>query len=82
MKIKIGHYDVSISAKADWQDKASKQSTLAFLNYLSSVFVESAEYNKGLGFEGICETQRKEGRDLYNICDENHLYDDIRNIRK
>lgn len=74
MNIKLGTNDVKITAKLFWKDKADKESTLAFLSYLSSVFYEASEWNKEHGYQSCSETLKENANYLYNVCKEAGLY--------
>lgn len=78
MKIIINGYEVSVSAKHVWQEKASKQSTLEFLNELSIVYSEASEYNKETGYSQIADTYKEASDNLYVFNNEHGLYDEVR----
>ena len=74
MKVNIGGYEVSLSAKHSWMDKATKQSTLEFLNYLSIIFDEASSSYANSGYDGSQKTCHKIADDLYNFNNEHGLY--------
>ena len=76
MKVKINGYEVSISAKHMWQDKATKRSTLEFLNELSIVYGEASSYNKEQGYEQIAKDYRSTSNELYEVNSKHGLYKD------
>lgn len=74
MKVNIGGYEVSISAKYSWMDKASKHSTLEFLNYLSIIFDEASASYANDGYDDLKKACYKIADDLYNFNNEHGLY--------
>ena len=74
MKVNIGGYEVSISAKHSWMEKSNKQSTLEFLNYLSIIFDEASASYANAGYDGSKRTCQKIADDLYNFNKEHGLY--------
>ena len=74
MKVNIGGYEVSISARHSWMEKANKQSTLEFLNYLSIIFDEAAASYANGGYDGNQKTCHKIADDLYDFNREHGLY--------
>lgn len=74
MKVNINGYEVSISAKHSWMDKANKHSTLEFLNYLSIVFEEAAHSYRIDGYDGSERICQKIADDLYEFNKEHGLY--------
>ena len=75
MKVIINGYEVSVSAKHVWQEKASKKSTLEFLNELSIVYSEASEYNKNKGYSQTADTYNKTSDNLYDFNNGHGLYD-------
>lgn len=74
MKVNFGIYDINISAKYYWQDKGSKEVTLACLSYLSSALHEAAQWNREHGYNSTGDRLEKEGNALYQICKDAGLY--------
>lgn len=74
MKIKMLGYDVSISAKHEWQDKKSKQATLELLNYISLLTeIASQKYKEG-GYDKAAQTIYDYSNEIYEVCKDNGLY--------
>lgn len=74
MKVKIYSWEVEIKARRLCKYKSSKLETLRFLNFLSMVFdwAEQTALEKGIvGWKNDYKTIRD---DLFNICQENGLY--------
>ena len=74
MKVNIGGYEVSITAKHSWMKKANKQSTLEFLNFLSIIFDEAAASYANAGCDASKRTSNKIADDLYEFNREHGLY--------
>ncbi len=74
VKVNIGGYEVSISAKHSWMEKANKQSTLEFLNYLSIIFDEAAVSYASGGYDSAKRSCNKIADNLYEFNREHGLY--------
>lgn len=72
MKVNMCGYEVSISAKHPWMDKATKKSTLQLLNYISIILDEASENYKKEGYSA--KTTERYADELYIICKDNGLY--------
>lgn len=74
MKVNICGYEVSLTAKHPWMEKADKTSTMQFLNYLSIILDEAAHsYNIG-GFEQNAKACELHSNQLYEFNKEHGLY--------
>lgn len=72
MKVRIGSYDVEISAE-NWVTE--EVNTLGFLNELSLVYRYAAEHLSRKGYQVFNEEYENTSNDLYLICREHGLYD-------
>lgn len=73
MKIVIADYELEITKVTDiYLDK--EENILHFLNSLSIVFSEAAEYNKEHGYNGCYEADKEIANNLYKYCNEHGLY--------
>lgn len=77
MEMRLGIYDVKVSAKQFWEVKGSKKTTLDFLSYLSSALYEASQWNREHGYEATADKLKNEGYQLYRICKEAGLYNDV-----
>lgn len=76
MKVIINGYEVSLAAKHVWQEKASKNATLEFLNELSIVYSEASQFNKDKNYTQIAKSYLDTSNDLYNFNNKRGLYKD------
>ena len=74
MKITLGSFEISISAKYKWQHRQNKETTLLFLNYLSVIFSEASENYEHEGYDHLAKTTGNIRDELYKICNDNGLY--------
>ena len=74
MKIKMLGYDVSISAKHEWQDKKSKQATLELLNYICMLTEIASDKYKDGGYDNAAQTIYNYSIEIYEVCKDNGLY--------
>lgn len=74
MKVNICGYDVSLTAKHPWMQKADKTSTMEFLNHLSIMLDEAAHSYNIDGFEHNAKACRLYSDLLYDFCREHGLY--------
>lgn len=74
MKLNICGYDVSISAKHQWMDKATKHSTMEFLNYLSIILDEATESYRQTGYVESAKTCHQYSNELYDFNKKHGLY--------
>lgn len=74
MKVNICGYEVSLTAKHPWMEKADKTSTMEFLNYLSIVLDEAAGSYKTAGYEHNAKTCELYSNQLYDFNREHGLY--------
>lgn len=70
MKIKVGFYDIEITAKAFDVDV-----TLCLLNDLSMAFGNSRKYNMLRGHNIAAARDKKVSDELFDICNEAGIYD-------
>ena len=76
MRVEINGYEVSLSAKHIWQDKASKLASLEFLNELSIVYSEASSYNKEHGYEATAKSYSETSNSLYEVNSAHGLYEE------
>lgn len=76
MKVIINGYEVSLAAKHVWQEKASKNATLEFLNELSIVYSEASQFNKDKNYTQTAKSYLDTSNDLYNFNNKRGLYKD------
>lgn len=78
LKVKIGEYEVSISAKSESSETATKQDTMNFLCYMS-MFAASADrmyITDGKPQDGFHrKAAERMSDDIYNFLSENHYYE-------
>lgn len=74
MKVNICGYEVSLSAKHPWVDKASKYSTMEFLNFLSIVLDEASASYRQAGYDGSAKACQQYANELYDFNKEHGLY--------
>lgn len=74
MKVNICGYEVSLTAKHPWMQKADKTSTMEFLNYLSIVLDEAANSYNIDGHEHNAKTCELYSNQLYDFNREHGLY--------
>ena len=72
IKVRIGSYDVEISAY-NWVTEET--GTLSFLNNLSLVYRSAAETEDRKGYQAHKEDYENTAHDLFVVCEENGLYD-------
>ena len=77
MKLRIGDYEVNISAKCDSSARANKADTMALLNSLSIYCSECAEHYSENGVFGLSRRAKKYGDDIYEALNNAGLYDDL-----
>lgn len=65
MKLKIGNYEVTISAKNEYSERGSRFDTMALLNSISIWALESAIRYEQLNCFASAERARKAGEDIY-----------------
>ena len=78
MKVRIGHYDVEISATNEYLKDSDTDPTLSFLNELSSVFMDAGSWNVEMGYRAVGDHDQNVASDLFAICEENGLYKEYR----
>ena len=76
MKVKIGDYQVNITAKND--TLKSRKDTLRFLNTLAIVFNEAAELNDKEGYKAVAAEYEEIWRDVHAFLDAKGLYNKSR----
>lgn len=74
MKLKIGDFDVNITAFRHG-DLDEDEGTQNFLNMLSIVFSDAAKWNLTRGYIQIPETYEKLSTDIYVALDKLGIYD-------
>ena len=77
MKIKIGYYEVSISAKCEGSARANKSDTMELLNFLSICCSETANSYSEKGFSITSMRARKYGNDIFKALNNAGYYDDV-----
>lgn len=77
MKIKIGYYEVSISAKCEGSARANKSDTMALLNFLSICCSETANKYSENGWTVTSMRARQYGKDIFEALNNACYYDDL-----
>jgi len=77
MKIKIGYYYVSISAKCEDSERANKSDTMALLNFLSICCSETANKYSENGWTVTSRRAKQYGNDIYEALNNAGYYDDV-----
>lgn len=74
--IKLERYTVEINAKSKYDEKNSKEQTMFFLNELSIVYNQAAEFNRGNGWQVTANDYQKKSLALHDLLAEIGFYDD------
>ena len=75
MKIKIGEYEVNISAKNVYSERANKKDTMALLNFLSICCSEAADHYLETGCHGLSRSANEYGDDIFEALKNAGCYD-------
>lgn len=74
MKIKLGKFELDLTAKYSFNKRANKDDLTSVLNELSLVYSEAARYNEAIHADAIAEDYRKKADQLYKLCEEMGAY--------
>lgn len=77
MKLRIGDYEVNISAKSEGCKRANKNDTMSILNFLSVCCIEAAHHYLENGWHVSSNRAKKYGDDIYEALNNAGLYDDL-----
>ena len=80
MKIELPNdmREISITCKGLYkQSRANKNDLGSFLNELSIVYSEAAEYNEARGYFSIAKDFNRKADTFQKICDELGMYDNL-----
>lgn len=73
--IKLENYTVEVNAKSTYNEKNSKEQTMYFLNELSIVYSQAAEFNSGNGWQAIAKDYQKKAIAIHDMLAEMGFYD-------
>lgn len=76
MKLKIGYYEVEVSARKSWTSNESED-TKAFLNELSLFLSKAARQNEAEGYNANAKAAREMSDDIYMALKAVGYYDDV-----
>ena len=74
MKLNINGYEVSISAKLSWKERANKQDTLSFLNELALIYADAATTSENGGYHNTARRYQNVAHELHEFNKEHGLY--------
>lgn len=77
MKLRIGDYEVNISAKRDTSKRANKSDTMALLNFLSICCSEAANKYSENGWTVTSMRAKQYSNDIYEALKNVGYYDDL-----
>lgn len=72
MKIQLGDFDINITAKRE--GLTTKEATESFLNMLSIIYGEAAEYNKSIGCNSSAANLKLESHAIYLYLKARNVY--------
>ena len=75
MKITWNNNEIEIRVKNEYNDKATKQDTMQFINQLLIWSYEAAETNKRRGFDMSAENAMSFNKEVYQQLEKKGFYD-------
>lgn len=75
MTIKLGAFELNLSAKYSFNKRANKDDLISVLNELSLVYSEAAKYNETITAYAIAKDYKKKADQLYNLCKDMGAYE-------
>lgn len=75
MTIKLGAFELNLSAKYSLNKRANKDDLISVLNELSLVYSEAAKYNETITAYAIAKDYKKKADQLYNLCKDMGAYE-------
>lgn len=77
MTIKLGAFELKLSAKYSFNKRANKEDLVSILNELSIVYSEAAKYNEMLTSYAVAKDYKKKADQLYDLCKEMGAYEGL-----
>lgn len=77
MKLIVDGYEVEIKAKRSYETKATKETTVCFLNGLSILAAEAKERYTRIGANGLASWAGCVSDELYGVCEKAGAYKNI-----
>lgn len=78
MKIMIGEYEISITARYHRNEKANKADTMHFLNELAIAFFEASEFNNKMTCYATGRDFKAKSDEIHEILEKNGCYKDCK----
>lgn len=75
MTIKLGAFELNLSAKYSFNKRANKSDLISVLNELSLVYMEAARYNETISAHAVANDYKKKADQLYNLCKDMGAYE-------
>lgn len=75
MTIKLGAFELNLSAKYRFNKRANKSDLISVLNELSLVYMEAARYNETISAHAVATDYKKKADQLYNLCKDMGAYE-------
>ena len=69
MTIKLGAFELNLTAKYNFNKRANKDDMISLFNELSLVYSEAAKYNEMIYANAIAKDYKKKADQLYEICE-------------
>ena len=74
--IKLENYTVEVNARGHFDNKNSKEQTMYFLNELSLVYTQAADFCRGQGWQAVAKDYQKKSNALHDMLADLGFYDD------
>ena len=74
MTIKLGAFELNLTAKYNFNKRSNKDDMISLLNELSLVYAEAAKYNETIFANAVAKDYKKKADQLYKICEEMGAY--------
>ena len=78
MKLIINDYEVTITAKYKYNNRANKRDTAAVLNTMSIFATEASNHYTQIGMHALAKTAEKVGSEIFHYLDEQGVYDHLK----
>ena len=77
MTIKLGVFELNLSAKYSFNKRANKSDLTSLLNELSLVYSEAARYNENHSHYAVAKDYNEKAMQLYNLCKDMGAYEGL-----